>query len=98
MKIDLMDILNDYTDSDKEHQNDSSKKDSLENWTGRWMPSRPGEYTPPPKVFHKEEHPQDEVVEMGVKSVRCDDGKVAYIDIIFIKYLTNVLTNIVLSD
>ncbi|XP_058789533.1 uncharacterized protein LOC131663254 [Phymastichus coffea] len=75
MKIDLMDILNNYTDNAKGHQRDSNKNDLVENWTGRWLPSRPGEYTPPPKVFHKEIYPHNENVQMGVKNVKCDDGK-----------------------
>ncbi|XP_011501945.1 PREDICTED: uncharacterized protein LOC105365472 isoform X2 [Ceratosolen solmsi marchali] len=78
MKFNLLDILNDYTESEKDHRRDSTD-DPYENWTGRWMPSRPGEPTPPPKVVSNkgkdEESHHDSRVPMGVKSPDCDDGK-----------------------
>ena len=55
MKVNLLDLLNDYTDSEKEHRRDSIDV-PVENWSGRWMPSRPHESTPPPKIFHQDMH------------------------------------------
>ncbi|XP_033355164.1 uncharacterized protein LOC117236380 [Bombus vosnesenskii] len=56
--------------------------DELENWTGRWMPDRPNEFTPSPKVLAKD----DQItlsgssqslhgVPMGYPSRNCDDAK-----------------------
>ncbi|XP_058789532.1 uncharacterized protein LOC131663253 isoform X2 [Phymastichus coffea] len=44
--------------------------DSLEHWKGRWMPSRPGEYTVPPKVFHK----KSKIVESSQKDENEDNS------------------------
>jgi hypothetical protein len=79
MKFNLLDILNDYTEGEKEHRRDSIE-DPYENWTGRWLPSRPNDPTPPPKVVfgrvNNNESHHISGVPMGVKSVDCDDGKV----------------------
>lgn len=58
----------------------------LEDWPGRWMPDRPGDPTPPPKVLPKNEQEHyDSVTElshkmqhiqMGHVSPDCDDAKV----------------------
>ncbi|KAM0733234.1 Tumor protein p53-inducible protein 13 [Formica fusca] len=55
----------------------------LENWTGRWMPDRPDDTTPPPKILPKDkrlyeyesitEFPND--IYMGHVSPECDDAK-----------------------
>ncbi|CAB0038831.1 unnamed protein product [Trichogramma brassicae] len=55
MKIDLMDVLKNLNEN---HGKQLSSSKSDDDWTGRWMPQRPGEYTPPPKVFHKSEKPE----------------------------------------
>ncbi|KAL7303220.1 hypothetical protein TKK_0004421 [Trichogramma kaykai] len=55
MKIDLMDVLKNLNEN---HGKQLSLSNSDDDWPGRWMPQRPGEYTPPPKVFHKSEKPE----------------------------------------
>ncbi|EZA55425.1 uncharacterized protein LOC105279169 isoform X2 [Ooceraea biroi] len=55
------------------------------NWTGRWMPDRPGDPTPPPKVWPKNEEKYDDRYESvtefshgmhhGFVQSQCDDGK-----------------------
>ncbi|XP_053983537.1 uncharacterized protein LOC128878902 [Hylaeus volcanicus] len=56
--------------------------DDFDDWKGRWMPDKPGDPTPPPKVFPKME--EDLVrgllepiygVPMGHPSPNCDDAK-----------------------
>ncbi|KOC62584.1 hypothetical protein WH47_04245 [Habropoda laboriosa] len=56
--------------------------DELENWKGRWMPDRPNDPIPPPKIFPKKEQTSDfqasqsmHGVPMGYISVHCDDAK-----------------------
>ena len=108
-------MLHDKTESDIEHERNSADE-SVENWTGRWMPSQPGEYVPPTKIFTKtsqadvehedhglenkqgrhwipnkfEDHQfpntnnqADEThpgyIQMGVKNINCDNGKVSLI-------------------
>ncbi|OXU17642.1 hypothetical protein TSAR_015970 [Trichomalopsis sarcophagae] len=77
MKFNLLDVLNEYTESEKDQHRDSTE-DPFEHWTGAWMPHQPGEATPPPKIFHKK--PNDDIphqngrTPMGAK-YDCDDGK-----------------------
>ncbi|XP_017880005.1 uncharacterized protein LOC108624905 [Ceratina calcarata] len=56
--------------------------EGLESWTGRWMPDRLNDPTPPPKVFPKTENAKDQGsmhdihgIAMGHPSVNCDDAK-----------------------
>lgn len=70
-----------------DHDRESRRNidDELENWTGRWMPDRPNEFTPPPKVLAN----VDQItlpgssqslhgVPMGYPSRNCDDAKVQF--------------------
>lgn len=57
----------------------------LENWTGRWMPDRPNEVTPSPKVVEKVDpitlsgsSQSLHGVPMGHPSRNCDDAKVQF--------------------
>lgn len=85
MKFNLLDVLNEYTESEKDHRRDSTE-DPLENWTGVWMPHQPGEPTPPPKVFyqkHNDDTPHHgDRNPMGAQQ-KCDDGKVEFKSITF---------------
>lgn len=65
----LMDVLKART---------NQNKDPLENWTGRWLPPRPGEWRPPPKIVAKSNQHSENRIPMGVKNAECDDGKVIY--------------------
>ncbi|XP_029042753.1 uncharacterized protein LOC114875985 [Osmia bicornis bicornis] len=56
--------------------------DELENWKGRWMPDRPTDPLPPPKVFGKNYEPEVyrsshllHNIPMGQPSATCDDAK-----------------------
>jgi hypothetical protein len=61
--------------------------DDVENWTGRWMPDREGDPTPPPKVWPKERFNEDyesvtesfHGIHHGVVQPQCDDGKVGIV-------------------
>lgn len=53
--------------------------DELEDWPGRWMPDRPNDPTPSPKIFPKisETNVQSlHGIPMGYSSQNCDDAKV----------------------
>ena len=80
--------MKNYLEKSRDHRRESG--DSSEDWQGRWMPERPSDPTPPPKVFHKSEIQKQNMgsntmdrIPMGVKSVDCDDGKV-YINFKFL--------------
>ncbi|XP_003699351.3 uncharacterized protein LOC100875586 [Megachile rotundata] len=56
------------------------KDDELENWKGRWMPDRPDDPLPPPKIFPENERGDLSVhslhgIPMGQPSATCDDAK-----------------------
>jgi len=61
--------------------------DDLQNWTGRWMPDREGDPTPPPKVWPKERYNEEyesvtesfHGIHHGVVQAQCDDGKVGIV-------------------
>ena len=64
--------------------NEEFRRDvNSENWRGRWMPSRPGEPTPPPKVLPSHYNEGNDSgatsfnIPMGVES-NCDNGKVHF--------------------
>ncbi|XP_012264906.2 uncharacterized protein LOC105691173 [Athalia rosae] len=69
--------------ANKEWARETGYDDEDEKWTGRWMPSRSDDPTPPPKVLHKtgkfKDHnvpaDPDHLIGMGVQSKQCDDGK-----------------------
>lgn len=53
--------------------------DELEDWPGRWMPDRPNDPTPPPKIFPKISETSVQSlhgIPMGYSSQNCDDAKV----------------------
>lgn len=47
--LNLLDIYRTYLENNKGNRRDI--QDESENWTGRWMPERLGDPTPPPKVY-----------------------------------------------
>lgn len=49
--------------NNKENRRDA--EDGLENWPGRWMPDRPDDPTPPPKVLPKQENKDEFMTEMS---------------------------------
>ncbi|XP_006621423.1 uncharacterized protein LOC102680815 [Apis dorsata] len=52
--------------------------DELEDWPGRWMPDRPNDPTPPPKIFPKISQTTVQSlhgIPMGYSSQNCDDAK-----------------------
>lgn len=64
-------------------KNRRDTNDEFDNWKGRWMPTRPGDPTPPPKIFAKTEEElirgpllPTHRVRMGYSSPDCDDAKV----------------------
>lgn len=65
-------------------ENRRNIENDLENWTGRWMPDRSDDPTPPPKILPKNErlYEYESIVEyphemyMGHVSPECDDAKV----------------------
>ncbi|XP_046466007.1 uncharacterized protein [Neodiprion pinetum] len=72
-----------FQEMDSAEQRREASDDKYENWPGRWMPSRPGDPKPPPKVLHKtgefkdsnfEKNPVDRVG-MGMHESECDDGE-----------------------
>lgn len=75
----LLDLLQVYTENNKENRRNI--EDEFENWTGRWMPHRPGspssEVLPGNKLEYYEPvtEPSHEMY-MGNVSPQCDDGKV----------------------
>lgn len=78
--LDGLKLVQDYIENDQENRR--STENELENWAGRWMPDRPGDPTPPPKVLPKNkpeyyvsitEHPHKY---MGHVFPDCDDAKV----------------------
>lgn len=60
--------------------------ENVESWTGRWMPDRPGDPTPPPKIWPKTKETYNNEYESvtefshgthhGPLQPQCDDGKV----------------------
>ncbi|XP_014207583.1 uncharacterized protein LOC106638760 [Copidosoma floridanum] len=81
-KFNLLDLLKDYEESDREQQRRGFTEEPVESWTGRWFPARPDEPALPPKIFPKVSkmesngsHPGSDQVPMGVQSSTCDDGK-----------------------
>lgn len=80
-KLHRLDLLRHYDDDRKFRRFMSN--DALENWTGRWMPERPDDPTPPPKVFPKTEEDNalgglmhdSHGIAMGHPSSTCDDAK-----------------------
>ncbi|XP_076168557.1 uncharacterized protein LOC143147312 [Ptiloglossa arizonensis] len=63
-------------------KNRRDTNDEFDNWKGRWMPTRPGDPTPPPKIFAKTEEElirgpllPTHRVRMGYSSPDCDDAK-----------------------
>lgn len=73
--------LDDGGESQRRNANGEGEPES---WTGRWMPDRPNDPTPPPKVFPKMDQTTDFEsfhsfhgrVPMGYSSKSCDDAKV----------------------
>nr|ARK19811.1 venom protein [Ampulex compressa] len=56
--------------------------DEYESWPGRWMPDKPNDPTPPPKVLPKSDAPHDGYkfesshrIQMGRPTSDCDDAK-----------------------
>lgn len=70
--LDRWTALRRYLARNRENRRDA--EDEFENWQGRWMPDRPGQPTPPPKVFGKDTHDLHGVP-MGQPSDQCDDAK-----------------------
>lgn len=83
----LMHILHHgYKQKEQDYNKENRRNidNDLENWTGRWMPDRPDDATPPPKILPKNkrlyeyesitEFPHD--MYMGHVSPECDDAKV----------------------
>ncbi|XP_032688449.1 uncharacterized protein LOC116852328 [Odontomachus brunneus] len=76
--LNLLDIYQTYLENNKENRRDV---DELENWTGRWMPERLGDPTPPPKVYPHNGLEYEETMAghhnmyMGQISSDCDDAK-----------------------
>ncbi|XP_076244050.1 uncharacterized protein LOC143185172 [Calliopsis andreniformis] len=77
--LDKLRLLRDYVYRNGENRRNIN--DEFENWRGRWLPERPDDPIPPPKVFPKD---SDAVVHgletlhgvpMGQPSVDCDDAK-----------------------
>ncbi|KAK9297439.1 hypothetical protein QLX08_008864 [Tetragonisca angustula] len=70
-------------DRGESQRRNANGEDELENWTGRWMPDRLNDPTPPPKVFPKMDQTSDFEsshsfhggVPMGYSSKSCDDAK-----------------------
>ncbi|CAD1476141.1 unnamed protein product, partial [Heterotrigona itama] len=76
----LISLRDDRGESERQNANG---EDEPESWTGRWMPDRPNDPTPPPKVFPKTDQTTDFEssgsfhggVPMGYSSKSCDDAK-----------------------
>lgn len=78
-RFNLLDLYQTYLKNNKGNRRDIG--DEFENWSGRWMPDRLGDPTPPPKVYPYSKQSNDEsMVEhhqnMGQISSDCDDAKV----------------------
>lgn len=54
----------------------NQNKDTLNKWAGRWLPPRPDEWKPPPKILAKTNQHTEHRIPMGVKDIYCDDGQV----------------------
>lgn len=74
-----MHLLHSY----KNKENRRNIEDDLENWTGRWMPDKPDDSTPPSKTLPKNNrlYEYESITEysheyMGHVSPECDDAKV----------------------
>ncbi|KYN01831.1 hypothetical protein ALC62_07303 [Cyphomyrmex costatus] len=79
-----------HTLDDNKYNKDKYKRrdvvDNFKNWNGRWMPDRPGDPKPPPKVFPKnQQYEYESVAELPEKmywpehwisnTPECDDAK-----------------------
>ena len=78
-KFNMLDLLMKSSgEKARESKSRETTESSLENWTGRWMPDRAGDPTPPPKIFpigSSEEAAAIHRQSMGPNKA-CDDGKV----------------------
>ena len=77
-------------DRGESQRRNANGEDEPESWTGRWMPDRPNDPTPPPKVFPKMDQTADfesshsfHGVPMGYSSKSCDDAKVIHFSLFF---------------
>lgn len=82
----LMLLHHGYKHNRESHNKENRRNidNDLENWTGRWMPDRPDDATPPPKILPNNkrlyeyesitEYPHD--MYMGHVSPECDDARV----------------------
>lgn len=57
-----MRLFNYNSDSNKENRRRDADD---ENWSGRWMPDRPDDPTPPPKIWPKQEDEDGSLTEMS---------------------------------
>lgn len=77
----LRDYVYGYGEEETNEENRRNvKDDELENWKGRWMPDRPDDPLPPPKIFPENERPDLPThtlhrIPMGQVSPTCDDAK-----------------------
>ncbi|KAL6448279.1 hypothetical protein ACFW04_000327 [Cataglyphis niger] len=81
----LMHLLHhDYKQKEQGYNKENRRNidNDLENWTGRWMPDRPDDATPPPEVLkNKRLYEYESITEfphdmyMGYVSPECDDAK-----------------------
>ncbi|XP_076647825.1 uncharacterized protein LOC143356206 [Halictus rubicundus] len=82
LNLDNFGLLRGYAfrDDDKNRRNAAGNEDTAETWKGRWMPDKPGEPAPPPKIFPNSEQTSLGLepihgVPMGNPSPNCDDAK-----------------------
>nr|XP_050849830.1 uncharacterized protein LOC127063748 isoform X3 [Vespula vulgaris] len=78
--INFLQLFRSY--GERERENRRNIDNDLETWTGRWMPERLGDPTPPPKILSKNEYSHDDYsqnfihsIPMGIVSTECDDAK-----------------------
>lgn len=78
--INFLKLLRSYGEQGRENRRNIDN--DLETWTGRWMPERIGDPTPPPKILPQNEYSHDDYsqnfinsIHMGIVSTQCDDAK-----------------------
>lgn len=75
-RINLFDLYRTYLKNNRDNRRDID--DETENWTGRWMPDRLGDPTPPPKVYpHSEQGYHESMSDSHMGRISdCDDAQV----------------------
>ncbi|KZC06978.1 PREDICTED: uncharacterized protein LOC107195223 [Dufourea novaeangliae] len=74
--FDRLSLLQKYGYNNRENRRNANN--ASDSWNGRWMPDRPGEPIPPPKIFPKTEifaSGSIHEIPMGQPSVNCDDAR-----------------------